>query len=191
MNIILSNPLLDLIDTRSVQNIPEFHKEYFHYLSGTEHYRLMIHLSYCWDDIIISDIGTFKGTSALALAQNKKNTVLSFDIQDYRENDIGVSNVAFRFVDFLVDLPARQHILLSKLISLDLDHNYATEKRAYDFLKENKWKGVLICDDIHLNDDMKRFWNEVDTPKIDITAYGHNAGTGAILFGDDVSFTCL
>jgi hypothetical protein len=70
---------------------------------------------------------------------------------------------------------------------LDIDHEYHNEIQIYHTLANRGWKGIIVCDDIHLNDPMKRFWDEVSHPKIDITKYGHGSGTGVIVM-DNTEF---
>ena len=42
--------------------------------------------------------------------------------------------------------------------------------------------GILLVDDINLNDQMRRVWADISRPKLDITSIGHHTGTGAVLF---------
>jgi hypothetical protein len=39
-----------------------------------------------------------------------------------------------------------------------------------------------MLDDIHLNDDMKLFWNNITEEKYDLTSIGHWSGTGLVVF---------
>ena len=41
-------------------------------------------------------------------------------------------------------------------------------------------------DDIHLNEQMRVFWENVTDKKIDVTKYGHVTGTGIINFSKDM-----
>jgi len=54
----------------------------------------------------------------------------------------------------------------------------------YDYLKKNNYIGILILDDIYLNEPMRYFWNEVckNEDKMDISHLGHWSGTGIIYF---------
>jgi hypothetical protein len=58
-------------------------------------------------------------------------------------------------------------------------------------LVRNNWKGMMVCDDIHYFEGMRRFWSEVSHKKVDLSKYGHSAGTGCILFGADIEFEML
>lgn len=188
MKIELSNSLLDKMDLGNIKNVPEYYKPYFNKPSGVEHYRLLIHLGYSFNDIIISDIGTHRGCSALALAQNQKNKIFSVDIKNIRENDIGLPNVEFCVGNFETDKNIQEKILQSTLISLDIDHEYTHEIWMYNFLTEKNWNGVMVCDDINLFGPMNKFWSEIKHKKIDITKYGHGSGTGVIIFCENFEF---
>ena len=48
------------------------------------------------------------------------------------------------------------------------------------------YAGMVLCDDIHISQDMKNFWNDVPLKKIDVTKYGHVTGTGIIVFDPTV-----
>ena len=188
MKIPLSNTMLDLGDQSSTSYVHPELRRYFNEPSGQEHYRLLVYLGFCFNGVNITDIGTYMGGSAVALGQNPKNKIFSFDILNSK-HDIPMPNVEFYLGDFHSDTKIHKSLLESKVIFLDIDHLYSNEIWIYNFLKENKWSGPLLCDDIHLNDEMKRFWNEVDSPKVDITAYGHVTGTGCIYMGNnDIEF---
>jgi hypothetical protein len=74
-------------------------------------------------------------------------------------------------------------INLSKLILIDVDpHDGVKEKLFYDIIKNSKFNGITIWDDIHLNYGMNTFWNNIDGKKIDLTHIGHATGTGIIEF---------
>jgi len=186
MKITLSNTLLDAVYTQHIQYIHPEMQQWFHLESGKEHYRLLMHLVYCYDGAQIADIGTYRGASAIALGQNPKNKVFSLDVGVYK-NDIPMSNVEFRVGNFQSDSKIQESILKCSFIFLDIDHMYTNEIWFYNFLVKNNWKGLMLCDDIYLCDEMKRFWNEITHPKIDITQYGHFSGTGAVIFGGDIN----
>ena len=51
------------------------------------------------------------------------------------------------------------------------------------YLREKKWQGILLLDDIHKSGEMKSFWNTFDEEsKVDVTAVGHQSGTGLVEF---------
>lgn len=184
MKISLSNVILDSLTTSHIKNIHPDAQHWFHLQSGKEHYRLLIHLAFCFDGIQIADIGTYRGASAIALSQNKANKIFSLDVGVFK-NDIKSDNIEFCIGDFKTNKDIQSRILESKVIFLDIDHMYKNEIWFYNFLIENKWDGIMLVDDINLNEEMRRFWNEIKHVKYDITQYGHFSGTGIVLFNDD------
>lgn len=170
-------------------NFFDFDLSKFPYLkSEKEHYRLLTYLTKQFDDIIIIDAGTSFGHSCLALAQNPKNKIITYDIvkknfpffKDYK-------NVESKKLDINLELP--EIIKSAKIILLDIDpHDGKQEKKFYEYLIEIKYEGYVICDDIHLNEGMKNWWESVDIEKYDITEFGHFSGTGLINFKNDSNF---
>ena len=154
--------------------------------SGKEHYRLLRKISDSFDGVQISDVGTNKGLSALSLS-NGKNTVRSYDIVnrvDQRVLDIS-DDIGCEFIicNCLEDEEHRNYILSSDIIFLDTDHDGIFENQFYSFLVDNEFSGVLLLDDIHLNEPMQKFWDSLTQEKHDLTEFGHFTGTGMVLFG--------
>ena len=166
--------------------------QYFNLKSGVEHYRLLADLSsQCDDGEIIYDIGSYLGFSALALSYNQKIKVTSYDVEDcfHGKSDgklsaRNISNISFVYGD-CTDSDEIIKLAKSQLILLDVDpHDGLQEKEIYTALKTAGFKGILICDDINLNAQMKDFWDWVDLKKYDVSKYGHWSGTGIIVFDD-------
>ena len=86
----------------------------------------------------------------------------------------------------------KEIFLSSKLIFLDVDpHDGLQERIVSDFLIENDWKGVMVCDDIgtgreveNSHPDMLAWWNSIDVRKYNIadSIYSAGTGTGIICF---------
>lgn len=191
----LSNDELDLIDTSYIEKfVPVIGKihvqgghcetdEYFHRNSGSEHYRLLTCLSSLVHNSIIFDIGTNYCLSALALSNNKSNIVLSYDIIDKIDSNYKNKNLENLNIEFIIgDSTNDSRISESNLIFFDAEHDGIFENIFYQYLKEINWKGLLILDDIHLNDPMRKFWNIISEEKHDITRIGHWSGTGLVIF---------
>ena len=147
-----------------------------------EHYRLLAYLSTLFLTETLIDIGTYKGYSALALAYNSANRVVSYDIADHRSMHASgeIENIEFRIGDVLSD----ERLLRAPLIFLDIGHDGKSERRIYDFLDQNGYEGVLVLDDIHLNSAMTSFWESITRQKQDITELGHVTGTGIVYFSE-------
>ncbi len=73
---------------------------------------------------------------------------------------------------------------------VDTLHFPETQPFEYEFLnvlRQNDWKGLLVLDDIHYNDEMKRFWESIPVAKYDLTDVGHASGTGIVDFGGQLN----
>jgi len=155
------------------------HKGYFLSEYGMEHYKLLAYFSSIYNNTTLLDIGTYKGCSALALSFNKNNTVKSYDIGNFRKLTKHKTNVEWVIGDFLNEDPKK--IQNSPFIMLDIDHTGKTERAILDFLVKINWHGILMLDDIHLNQEMEDFWSTIKFSKKDITSFGHYSGTGLVL----------
>lgn len=151
---------------------------YFHMESGKEHYRLLMYISTLYNNETIFDIGTNKCMSALALSYNKLNKIKTFDIVKLLPENPSVDNIEYILGDSTKDSDLNN----CPIIFLDVDHDGIYEDIFYDHLKSIDWKGILILDDIHLNEPMKNFWNRIEEKKYDITNIGHWSGTGLVVF---------
>jgi len=166
-------------------------KNEFFGTAGQQHYRLLSYLSTLYNNTTIIDIGTHRGSSALALSYNTNNTILSFDIVDnVQNNQIKTrSNINFIIQDIFKNFDKFKEVLLSApIILLDIDpHHGHMEYELYQYLKNNHYQGLLICDDIwHFEGMRNNFWYLVEEDyKFDITVYGHWSGTGIITFNQN------
>ena len=155
--------------------------------AGRDHYRLLSYISSLYTDITICDVGTKHGLSAIALA-SPTNKVYSYDLEDKLDDQIkevaSDINCTFLLENCLETEENRERLLSSDIVMLDTDHDGGFEEDFYSFLKTNNFSGILLLDDIRLNDPMKCFWNSITEPKFDITKYGHFSGTGLVSFGE-------
>jgi len=166
-------------------------KEFFD-KPGQQHYRLLAYISTLYNNQNIIDIGTHRGSSSMALAYNKTNTIHTFDIQDKVYDGIkDVNNITFHNED-LFDRTIfdkwKDVILACPIIFLDVDpHNGDMEYTLYNYLIDIKYKGFVICDDIWFFKEMRdKFWYKVPyTMRYDLTQLGHWSGTGIIAFDDN------
>jgi hypothetical protein len=165
---------------------------YFNGPAGTEPYRLLARLAQQLPPgSTVADCGTLYGCSAIALAINPSITVNSYDITDYgacgRDVPPGadINYVLGNCLDHVADMVGCQ------LIHLDIDpHNGVQEEQFYGRLVNRKFAGVLLCDDINLNFEMRRFWTGLNAAQalfrhvkcIDASRWGHHSGTGVVVF---------
>jgi hypothetical protein len=174
---------LKAIDLTSLSiNITNYeHKRYFLSECGSEHYKLLAYFSSIYNNVTLLDIGTYKGCSALALAYNPTNQVKSFDIRfGLRDISNYPNNVEF-IVDNIINEEYKSLVLSSKFIILDTDHLGDFEHEFYKYLKTIGYKGILLLDDIKLNNEMKEFWNSITEEKYDMSDVGHITGTGLVI----------
>ena len=190
-----SKAILDAVDYTAFRQIISDCPEFYGPL-GREHYKLLSYLSTFYTGATIIDIGTHRGSSALALSYNPANTVYTFDIHNKVEN-VGIKsreNIVFSF-DNLFE-PAGQATWQAKILSapfifLDVDpHNGTMEIEFYSWLKTIGYKGFVICDDIWFFKEMRdNFWYKVPADeRHDLTDLGHWSGTGVINFSPTVQF---
>jgi len=155
-------------------------KQYLYGEAGVEHYRFFVEISKIINNKLIFDVGTYLGMSALAFSYNSTNKVKSYDI--FRAiNDLPQKeNIDYKIGDAIKDSALQS----ADIIFLDVNHDGLYEREIFNHLKSIGWKGILILDDIYLNDEMIRFWKEIEYKKYDITHLGHWSGTGLVKFGE-------
>lgn len=169
------------------QNLDFFNSEmsiYSYLKNYNEHYRLLKYISLQYNNVIILDLGTACGHSALALSQNKTNKIITYDLNKRSNLLDNIDNIERVLLD--CNLMNNDIIESAKVILLDIDpHNGEQEIEFYYKLKNANFKGILLCDDINLNEGMKEFWETINEEKYDISEYGHFSGTGLVNFGDE------
>ena len=174
-----------------------------------DHYTVLLsHLSTYFNNSVILELGTLGGHSAVALAYNKSNLVYTYDKNHWDFTDRAFEN--FDNIRYIIgdciesrwenttisdkSISDREIILSSELIFLDVDpHDGIQEKIVSDFLLENNWKGIMVCDDIgtgiekpNWHPEMKKWWQSVEVKKYNISesVYAAGTGTGIMCFGD-------
>jgi len=174
----VTNEQLDVLDTFFVKKYDITHYiSHFHEPSGKEHYRLLMFVSSLFESEILFDVGTNTGVSALALS-NSKNKIKTYDVVQLLDQNPPIENIEF----ILGDSTSDKDLKHSPLIFLDVNHDGSYEDIFYNHLHNIKWKGILLLDDIHINEPMKNFWNNITEEKYDITRLGHWSGTGLVVF---------
>jgi hypothetical protein len=178
----INNQILDELDMSMLKHINnEEYKTYYNEKSSKEHYRLLTHISNLFDEIKILDVGTLKGCSALALSTNVTNTVYSFNLDSQLELVDIPNNIEF-IIDNVINGKYDDLITSCPIILLDTFHDGSFEQEFLNHLINLNYKGVLLLDDIHLNNEMELFWNNIKINKFDITNIGHSTGTGVVFF---------
>lgn len=167
--------------------------------AGKEHYRLLAYFASTLSDALIVDIGTHRGLSAVALAANPSNRVLTFDIQDFiaGEHFGKIPNIE-RCFDNLWEPPMRlrwrETLLSAKLIFVDIEpHGGEMEMELLRWLDGEGYAGWLLCDDVWFFKAMRdRFWSLIPAErKVDLTAVGHWSGTGLVTFAESAALVSV
>jgi len=178
----ITNTVLDSINMDNSKQINnKEYQDYYTSPSSIEHYRLLSYLSNNISNSTLIDVGTLKGSSALALSVNQTNTVYSFNLSNELELGFLPNNINF-IIDDIMNEKYKSTILESKVILLDTFHDGTFEKAFYDYLKDINYKGILLLDDIKLNNEMVEFWDIITEDKSDISHIGHITGTGIVYF---------
>jgi len=155
-------------------------------------------VSTLFQNITILDIGTNQGRSAIALAHNDLNHVISYDIEDKIPDKnhrlFQKSNTEFRLKNVLDDITpefvAQGHQNRPiQLVMIDICHYGTVERAIMDKLYASGFRGIILLDDIHHPDlsmriPMEQLWQEIPWRKFDITSVGHFSGTGLISMMD-------
>jgi hypothetical protein len=170
---------LNSIDMSSIlSRVPDSDnfKIYVDKTAGMEHYRLLVWLSKQFNNTSLVEVGIYKGFSGCSLAFNESNTVFGFELSD------NISSLLPKnyFPIFGNVLQNERIVKQSPLIMYDTDHNGALEREFMSWLEKINYKGIVLFDDIYLNNEMRSFWEDVKYKKEDISNIGHVTGTGAV-----------
>lgn len=157
------------------------------YQAGNQHYQLLATIARaCPKGTRFLEIGTRIGMSSLAIHHGGNVDLTTCDLEDNIPE--GKSVKAFPDIKFLVKdgFELLESYLPWDIIFIDVDpHDGIQERRMIKKLVERDFKGILLLDDIHLNPEMQSFWDWIPVgKKVDLTQFGHNSGTGAVLFGN-------
>ena len=192
------------------------HYPLLHYLVGT--YGGVGSVSGGDDCRHVVDIGTRYVASSLALGStlNNPTKVWTFDlprsqerIEAYRGKNgevwldecqkLGI-DITFHNLDLLrVPEADFRRYMSTWLILLDTAHLPKTvpfEREFVQRLQAVGYRGLLLLDDIHLNDEMEEWWAELKEgaanakapySAYDVTSVGHSSGTGLIDFSNEIT----
>jgi predicted O-methyltransferase YrrM len=195
MIIPISNEILDNFKLINHEYLVD--KDFYTEKSGVQEYRLYSYLSTFFNNITILDIGTSTGRSAVSLSHNETNKVISYNVLDQIRNNNHIiytkKNITFRVKNVLEDL-TEELVKNVKIVMIDIDHYETIEKQIIDRLKELRFSGIILLDDITkhpdpvMNECMNRLWKNIEGKKYDFTPYGHWSGTGIIVMNDNIQF---
>ena len=171
-----------------------------------DHYRLLAGLIYNLDrsngPLSLIDIGTSCGLSARTMLDFSpdEDKVETFDVADWLDNPctyLTEKDFEVRLTQHLQDLKqpevfSRYAKMLCEadFIMCDGPKDGVFERTFYTFLssldlpKKPRW---LLLDDIRFPSEMAS-WRMVDSPKVDLTSFGHFSGTGLVNISEGFKF---
>ena len=157
-----------------------------------EHYRLLAGICLVEKPNIAIDIGTHTGMSSRVFLDYSTAKILTFDLINWQEFDSYLNNDDFdsnRISQSLDDLSVLDNFEKHKntfkdsdLIFLDGPKNVKFEEKLLKFLFQLDFpskKRYLVVDDIRYP-EMFNFWRKINSPKIDLSSFGHWSGTGIV-----------
>ena len=158
-----------------------------------EHYRLLQSLAKTLAPKSIIEIGTFTGMSSASMlcGMPENCSITTFDINPWREHRSHLTESDFsarRITQVLDDLSDRKvfsnYIDIfsnSQLIFCDAPKDGVFEHKFLSNLATVKplSTAILVLDDTRLL-NMIDVWRSIQSPKLDLTSFGHWAGTGLV-----------
>ena len=153
-----------------------------------DQYRFYVWLSKQINNSLIIDLGTRKGTSAVAFANNRTNQVWTYDIRTYdfqgawEDRD----NLHYVVADVLSLPPSTYDD--AAILHLDLLHDGETERQWLDKVDQSNFSGLLIMDDVNYGKfpGLMQLWNSLKRRKLLLPpGISHFSGTGLVPFNDE------
>lgn len=158
-----------------------------------EHYRLLRSLVSVLGSRNIIEVGTFTGMGTVSLVKGMSDHghVTTFDLIPWDQFDTHLTNDLFdkkKVTQILADLSEQEELakhqeLISRadLIFCDAPKDGVFEYKFLDLLTTIKFesKCLLILDDIRFLNMISLWWS-VESPKLDLTSFGHWSGTGLV-----------
>lgn len=158
-----------------------------------EHYRLLRSLVSVLGSRNIIEIGTLTGMGTVSLAKGMgdRGRVTTFDLVSWDQFDTHLSKELFeqkKVAQILADLSdpevfAEHRELISRadFIFCDAPKDGVFEYKFLDLLTTIKFesKCLLVLDDIRFLNMISLWWS-IESPKLDLTSFGHWSGTGLV-----------
>lgn len=132
----------------------------------------------------VVELGTYKGVSTRvmldALPPNSK--LVTVDIKEDAEYLNTVEDDRLKLI-IGNSLSVADEFYDIDFLFVDTDHTYEVVCKEWDLYKTKlNSTAFVVFDDINLNEEMKKFWDEVEEEKYDVSQY-HQSGFGVILYG--------
>lgn len=156
-----------------------------------EHYRLLRALSSIIKSQVAIEVGTFQGYGSFAMLTPSTNSkVVTYDIYEYPFESLSVdfSNLAGRIDTRVVNLIDESEFASQAETLSDCDFMFVDgpkdgvfEYQLLSRLSSAKFfkPKILVLDDIKFI-NMIPLWRSIQSPKLDVTSFGHWSGTGIV-----------
>jgi hypothetical protein len=160
-----------------------------------EHYRLLSGLISVLKPSLCVDIGTYRGCSARVMLDNSESSsrVYTFDIEDYnsfdwtvlKESDFIEKKLTFVKEDLGDKKVFEKYAELfqeADFIMLDGPKNdvfealFLSQLSQINLKRKPRW---LFIDDIRFR-NMQHLWRLIQSPKLDLSSFGHFSGSGLV-----------
>lgn len=74
------------------------------------------------------------------------------------------------------------------ILLIDTDHSFRKAWTEYNkFGRMVRKGGIILCDDITIDDEMKKFWDKVPEPKVSLP-HLHNTGFGVVIKENPINY---
>ena len=169
-----------------------------------DHYRLLAGLLTSLRPQCIVDIGTHMGTGTRVMYDfAPKAAIHTFDLTPWNEfeptflHDGDFAQNGGRLTQYCEDLTDSDNfhkfsalLRQADFIMVDAPKDGVFEEKFYSLLStlsmENKTRYMLL-DDIRFTSELVN-WRRIESPKIDLTSFGHFTGTGLVDISDGLKF---
>lgn len=182
---------LNTVDYNKVFNYISWIQDGWFTFGQNEPYKLLAYISSQLPyNAKCSDLGTYYGASAAGLGYNTNIQVTTYDIVSIFPPDNTLTILKSKNIKFVLD-----DAFLSKNVDTMIDNHviYLDIESASSTILSNfvnsliskRYRGLLVVDDIIANENVRDFWNNkisITLSKYDVTKYGHNSGTGILVF---------
>lgn len=177
------NEISKVIDTLTFDNCKYVNSEAIPYFEQTPYYKFLWAAMIVLQPKNVVELGTYWGLSGLAIMEglppDSEFTTVDNGAEDsnthYHLNHVNDSRLHFIYASSLSVASRFSDI---DFLYIDTAHNYEQVSKEWVLYEPLVSKGgVVLFDDIHLNDGMDRFWTELQGNKVDISEY-HGSGFG-------------
>ncbi len=155
------------------------------------YYRFLYEYAKLENPSLMLETGTRHGHSAAHLAMGAQTgTVVTIDIEASAKMEVeafdlknirAITSDSVLALDQVVETALRAPGSAFDLMFIDSAHFYPIASSEYRVYRPRLRHGALIlCDDIHINPDMERFWASIEDPKVEMN-FLHYMGFGIAL----------